>query len=221
MTLQKGKTFRTALLLVLTSGVVAAVALGANWSRTRPGRTCGIPAQRYPHGDVSQPILAGSSPVIVLAEPVQLSSPLAQPRPDNTSTKLFQWPEAKYAVGHCSISRPVLQVHGDGTWTLNLRADQNPRPADSVAPAFNPTEFIKRNQFRVQLRCYDTQGASDAAAFSGVGQPCVAEILPEAFWVERGQPYLLRVSGRWNCKCTSDVEAFERMDRAELEFTFR
>lgn len=213
--------------------VIATTALGANWARTRPGWTCGVPNHDYRPGVRSSTKFVISSPAIPLASrerafpggaggPVLIPAALPNPPADETRGKLFQWPTETIAIEHCDVSRPAVQIHEDGKWTLYLLARQNPgfEPGNR-GQGFVPTAHILRNKFQVFVRCFATRGAALGADASAVGHPCVAEIGPIEFWVERGEPQLVRRTGTWDCSCRSDAEAFARMDRIELQFSFQ
>jgi hypothetical protein len=148
--------------------------------------------------------------------------PLMKPTAEQNFSKLFQWPTQAIVIEHCEIARPALQIHPTGEWTINLEARQNPGFDPAILKqGFTPTAHILRNRFQIMVRCYATTQAKDTVAVSGLGHACVAEIGPLDFMVERGEPLLLRRSGQWNCKCRHDQEAFARMDRAEIQFSFQ
>lgn len=199
--------------LAITAGAlcVLVVAAGAHWSRTKPTPKCGIPCAPFPQAKAGGPILVVSKNAI----------PLFNPK-STLESKLFQWEQPTFAIGHCSITRPALVMYGDGTWTISLRADQNPLPPpDLQPPPFNPTAHIRRNKFTVTIRCFAAEGASDEAVLDGVGHACVVELDSLVFWVERGEPNVIRMGGTWDCTCMSDSDAFNAMDRAEMEFFFQ
>lgn len=144
------------------------------------------------------------------------------PRADSVAlerkVKLFQWSEDQLKIDHCSISRMAVQVHRDGSWNLNLRADQNPRSTTTGnARRFNPTLHIKRNRFSIRLRCYANTGANKSG-FDGIstGKPLVTELTVKDFWVENGQPkYVLE---RGFDPLIS--KQFDSIERVQIEFVY-
>lgn len=125
--------------------------------------------------------------------------------------KLFQWKEDRLKIDHCEISQVAMRVDRDGTWALNLRADQNRR---RTPPRYNPTLHLKRNQFSIALRCYGNM--SGAVSNRSIGQPVFAEIKIGKFWVENGKPYFLVKSGHEG----AIEENFDSIDRVEIEFFY-
>jgi hypothetical protein len=213
-----GRYYRAILAIAGLAIAVVAVAAGAHRSRTKPCPVCAIPAARYPQPAAAPAILAISN----VAVPLVPVDPLVAENGQNViASKMFQWKEPSFTIAHCMISRPALVMYADGTWTMSLRADQNPVPPPDLPAPFNPTAHIRRNLFQVKMRCFATEGASDDAVLNGVGHPSVAELEPAEFVVERGEPAIIRLSGRWDWQRQADSNAFENMDRAELEFVFR
>ncbi len=127
--------------------------------------------------------------------------------------KLFQWSENRLKIDHCEISNMAVQLSRSGECRLNLRADQN---RTLPGNRYNPSLYIKRNQFGVVLRCYGNMATARQVSELTVGQPVLAEIKVDKFWVQNGKPTFLVTS-----ESAPAVEKFfDLIDRVEIEFFY-
>lgn len=216
------------LLLALATTTLGFELLGVRRTTTRPNCLPGIPDREYQHQLRSRSEIALSMTGVLLearrdrelnltaidlapARTTQLD-----PRPeDDRAIKLFQLDRSRMRVNHCSISDVALQLDDRGHWVLSLRADQNPRPSTREEARYNSRLHLKRNEFVVRLRCLGF--VQEPRAEVHAGRPVLAEINPEPFWVENGQPKYLRVTD-----CNDDVrQNVHLIDRVEIEFFYR
>jgi hypothetical protein len=147
--------------------------------------------------------------------------------------KVYQFPTAGLAVDHCSISQIAFFMQEDGTWRLNLNADQNAGASASrvvTGPTTLPqvrglpditikeTSFLKRNLFVIRLRGLGsyTEPLPTPPVPSVVGKPVLLALPPIRFWVQRGVTYPLVSSGRH----PDAARFFDEIDRAQVEFTY-
>lgn len=235
-----------ALLLTLATTALGFELLGVHRTTTRPGCLPGIPTRDYQYQSRSRSETVLSTTGVLLQLPREPAlaptdiaptnlvptNPLptdldragivtARSRPeDDRIIKLFQLDRSRLRINHCSISDVALQLDDQGHWVLSLRADQNPLPKgrdpqSRIETRYNPRLHLKRNEFVVRLRCLGFVQESRAEIHAG--RPVLAEINPEPFWVENGQPKYLRVTDcadelRWN---------LHLIDRVEVEFFYR
>jgi hypothetical protein len=76
------------------------------------------------------------------------------------------------------------------------------------------TNYLKRNQFYIRVRCYGNFALDEKQA---AGKPVLFEIVPAPFWVQRGQPYDF-----WTRQPQTLVrQYFDLIDRIEVEFYYR
>jgi hypothetical protein len=233
------------LIAILVVGVGVVSAAGVRRRHAKPRELGGIPARDYQ-------TITGSSPASVLAiskvaVSIAPSEPPAAPgtagmalrigeQAANRSlgARLYQFAPTSLQIDHCSISRIALVIQEDGSWRLNLQADQNPRtavPRSETPPvAMTPirglpnvqtkqTAHIKRNLFIVRVRGLGAFAEPLATPPSppSLGKPVLLALGPIEFWVQNGVPYPLVIQGR-------DDDAacfFDRIYRAEIEFTYR
>jgi len=201
----------------LFAAVVLLSAAAPSYHFTRPRVRCGIPARDYQLATFSPHLVAMSTPALNVTPPADSATGV------HTAFRLYQFNVAKLRLDHCSISEMALQIHPDGHWRLNLRADQNPRqlqPLDVVPnvttaqPATNYTADLNRNLFYVRVQCYAAEGGGPG---SPLGKPVIAMLAPEPFWVQRGEPRLWIAKG-WD----GDVQQFlSLIDRVGIEFYYR
>jgi hypothetical protein len=109
----------------------------------------------------------------------------------------------------------------NGTWLLNLRADQNP-DADGEGPQAATadgkfTQHLKRNLFVVKLRFHGSLVDGDTADDPTSGKAVLGELRPIEFWVQRGRREKVSRCGHspWV------TEYFNLINRTELEFYYR
>ena len=145
------------------------------------------------------------------------SLPKASDDSDHVITHFYDLDRPKLEIDHCSISGVVLQVRSDGRWVLNLRADQNPLPAEGREAEYNPKLHIKRNQFVLRLRCLGNARHAVTPQAAVSGRPVLAVIDVPEFWVERREPRFVRFKGEQ----VEIKEFFDRIDRVEVEFYYR
>jgi hypothetical protein len=138
------------------------------------------------------------------------------------ATRLYQLHRGSLAVDHCQVSEIALLLRADAVWSLSLRADQN-RRADTPAEArYNPQLHLKRNEFQVRLRCLGGLDTAKGPTSQAAGQPVLAIIDPEPFWVERGQPKFHRMTG-YVRSGDQRIDSLDiaLIDRVEIEFFYR
>lgn len=167
------------------------------------------PPLRFEARPDAAPVAARVRPAAATATAASTASPVI--------TRLYQLDRPTLAIDQCEISQVALQLRSNGTWVLSLRADQNRRPADPATAGYNPKLHIKRNEFNLQLRCLGSFSIPVTSTSPAAGQPVLAAIVPEPFWVENGQPRYIRAVG---CDCEL-AAALDKVDRVELEFFYR
>lgn len=148
-------------------------------------------------------------PILENARREAITKPLA--------TRLYQLDRASLALDQCEISQVALQLRSDGRWVLSLRADQNRRQDDPDNAPYNPKLYVKRNEFNIRLRCLGGFSIPVTTTSPSAGQPVMAALYPEPFWVENGQPRYLRLVG---CERNLWLD-LDKIDRVELEFFYR
>jgi hypothetical protein len=231
---------------VTASAMALVAAAGADDSRRRRSRFrttpqvfCDVPDRDYVHGGPSQPALAVSNTALLVLFPGAVP---ADTLPNGRQMKYYQLNTTVLAVDHCSISRVSLAIQDDGYWTLSLRADQNaqsavntplvaaatPKPVANTSvpqpkpvlrgasPTTKVTDYIKRNLFTVAIRGYTgylAQGPADGAP----GRPVLFQLLPDAFWVQKGVPLFPKFEG-----IKGEIKDFYKtIDRLEVELSYR
>lgn len=223
------------------AGMVAGAAT-AEWpkGRARPGFAPGVPAYPYQPTNPAVPatVTAVSFPRLVLTgaevtapaavPPVvtELPPPLGLVTPTPRPPVAFQVRQTRLQVDHCFLTRPAVTLYPDGRYTVSFRADQNPRPGTDVRSPLQPderlatalqTEHLRRNLFVVKVRGYGAYPVKDDKPTLASSKPVLAELPPISFWVQRGEPYTGYVEG-W---CEAVRRSFDRIDRMEIEFTYR
>jgi hypothetical protein len=164
-----------------------------------------------------------------------MSIQIAAPTPaDRLRVKVYQFRAASLAIDHCVLSRMVLTTRADGLWRLTLRADQNYRDepiSDKTAPnvqapirglpnvRLKQTGHLKRNLFIVHVRGLGlfSEPLPVGATQPVLGKPVLFAFPEQAFWVQNGVPLPFTAQGF----APEVAEAFDLIDRAELEFTYR
>ncbi len=221
------------LLYFAAAAAVTVVAAGPHRGVTRPATSCSLPDHDYQYRDFSQPARSVSAVGILVRDPLPTAGMTELDREQLRRTgdavalravKAFQFVDRpRLQVDHCSISQITVNLSENGDWTISLRADQN--PIQLVPPAVDRdvttseeiskfTDFIKRNLFQVQLRCYARTGGSIAE--NAVGKPVVIPLEVAPFWVQRQQP-------RWYVDTGNDPwirQYFDIIDHVEIEFTY-
>lgn len=232
--------------LAAMAAATAAAGAGVRRYHARPTPLCGLPAADYQPPQpppAALPSLLVSSPGVVINPPppavangaAAMSLQIADPGdPRAMRLKVFQFPTSGLTVDHCSVSRITLTVRDDGFWRANLRAAQNSQVTAPgvVAPPVPPTPvrglpavttketlYLKRNLFVVRLRGLGLyqEPLPTPTVPSPLGKPVLLDLCAIEFWVQRGVPYELVRQG-WS----PDARAyFDRIDRVELEFSYR
>jgi len=198
----------------LVAAAAGAAIAGVGRYCTRPQCQRGIPSYDYQYGSRSKT----EKTLSYQALPLQQRNEKHEVVKD---LKHFQWKQATVRIDHCSISAPSLRLGTNGSWVLNLQADQNPPSDDVAAPAATPegryTAHLKRNQFVVTLRCYGPPNSEPTSADAPLGKPLLCVLGPTAFWVQRGRTQDVCKQGLSPC-----VEKyFNMIDRVEIEFYYR
>ena len=223
----------TGLLYFVAAAVVTVIAAGPHRGATRPSTYCSLPNHDYQYRDFSQPVRSVSAVGILVRDPLPTAgmTELDRERLRRTgdavalrAVKAFQFVERpRLQVDHCSISQISVNLHEDGDWIISLRADQNPiqlvppavdRDVTTSEEIYKFTDHLKRNLFKVQLRCYARTGG--VPADSAVGKPVVIPLDVAPFWVQRQQP-------RWFVDMGNDArirQYFDIIDHVEIEFTY-
>jgi hypothetical protein len=207
----------------------------------------GLPMRDYQYLTYSQPAIALSQVAVLIEQrqPFQVGVPPAGvpaagvnvPIVVRERLRFFQLDVAKMQVDHCFLSRVAVTLQENGDWILSLRADQNPwmtggrndvstpihvrGAATAIQPAApkltKETDYLKRNQFFVSVRCYGAYPLKEGAPPLAPGKPVLFELRPAPFWVQRGRPYDL-----WVKESLPDVrQYFDLIDRVEIEFFYR
>jgi hypothetical protein len=217
-------------------GLLLTCAMGPQLIHPRT-RTCplpGVPGRDYQWGSLSQPREARSTIGLLLE--VSPGAPVVAGTVEKPRVRYFQLDVAQLAVDHCQISRVTFHTEDDGTWKLNLRADQNPQfrlvkdggtlfpgtpdetlfPGPRTASGRLYTEHLLRNQFFVRVRCLGglpvQQKQPNLAA-----APVLLRMEPPGFWVQRAVPLEWGANG-FNPELPI---YFNRIDRIEVEFYYR
>ncbi len=215
------------------AGVVVAFAAGSGAGgdgaivtryRSRAREVCALPAYDYQHVKFAQPVVAVSqSAVLVIAT----DAPTADA--SGRRLKYFQLATTSLHVDQCSISKFAMILRDDGSWSFALRADQNAHAADSIPaaplvavnaplpPTSRQTLQIKRNLFVVSVRGYAAYPLRIDDSRNTLGRPLLFEVPTATFWVQNGQPYDFRTSGR----LPLSGDDFNAIDRVELQFSYR
>jgi hypothetical protein len=221
------------LLYFAAAAVVTVVAAGPYRGVTRPATSCSLPNHDYQYRDFTQPVRSVSAVGILVREPLptvgmtEFGLERLRRTGDAVSlraVKAFQFIDRpRLQMDHCSIAQITVDLSENGDWTISLRADQN--PIQLVPPALDRdvttseetakfTDYIKRNLFQVQLRCYARTGG--AIADSTDGKPGVIPLEVAPFWVQRQQP-------RWYVDTGNDPgirQYFDIIDHVEVEFAY-
>jgi len=179
--------------------------------RTYPSCKCGIPESNYQYRTRSRSEIAISQTRLLVRKGTTVID-AAHPIVD-----LYQLDQPSLTIDHCSISQVAVQLEDNGNWVLSLRADQNRRPAEGEGAPYNPHLYIKRNEFVVRLRCLGNFENEPVEAAPMAGKPVLAELNPEPFWVENGEPKYVRIEGY--SELVDDF--FRDIDRVEIEFFYR
>lgn len=219
---------------VLTGLAVAAggpVAAELPRHRVKPCPLPGIPYLPYqPANAAPKPTLTAVSLVRVPATPAAAVIPPGVPAVVPAvvaAPQVYQLREPRLQIDHCFLSRVAVTLHADGRYQVSFRADQNPQPGDAdVRSPLRPGEVVnvppqttqlRRNLFVLKVRGYGAFPTFDGRASLTPGQPVLAELPVEPFWVQQGQPYDGFVEGR-----SDAVRQFlPLIDRVEVEFTYR
>lgn len=216
-------TLATAGLALLAGGAAAELPRRV----ARPAPVCELPPFPY------RPAREMVPPTVTAVSFVRVSAG----GPDGPA--VFQFPQPRLRVDHCYLSRLAVVLSPDGGYTVGFRADQNPQPADDpraeplaplgltdplspLQPGERPgvsrqTAQLTRSRFVVRVRAVGTAPLREPLPGLGATKPVLAELPVPEFWVERGQPF----SG-FHRGVSRDVrDQFGRIDRVEVEFTYR
>lgn len=210
----------------LLFGMLAAAAVGAGpfgHYRTRPACRTGIPNRDYQFGAVApQRRLVSQTAELLLAP----SLTPGDATDDTLSIQVYQLPEERMELDHCSITRVAFQVRGDGVCVLSLLAEQNALerqtdvdPATSGKESALQVSHEKRNRFHVSVRAYGAyQVREDEAESTGAtGKPLLQTFGPHSFWVERGVPKDVVLREKWPPR---DLTLIQLIDRVEVTFAY-
>ena len=124
-------------------------------------------------------------------------------------TKLFQFTKV-LSVDHCEISQMAVEVESTGRWNLSLLATQN-----SNEQSNRRTQFLRQNEFVVQLRFYGEFRNEPLSHASLLGRPALAQVEAVEFYVRNGQPYYLSISRPDNLAINATERNQRTTDRRE------
>ncbi|HWE38410.1 MAG TPA: hypothetical protein VG406_17695 [Isosphaeraceae bacterium] len=237
--------WRIMILVAALAVASAAAEAGVRRHRARPTPLCGLPPADYQPPQpppAAVPALLVSSPGVPLDPPPAAADGAAAMSlqipggidPRRLRLKVFQFPTAGVTIDHCSASRIALTIREDGFWRVNLRADQNPQvtapnvvtPPVGAAPIralpavrLKETIYLKRNLFVVKFRGLGLyrEALPTPPAPPPLGKPVLLDLCSIPFWVQRGVPYDLVRQGY----CPDAGLYFDRIDRVEMEFSYR
>lgn len=158
-------------------------------------------------------------------------------------TKSFQF-DKSLVIHHCKLSAMAATINSDGQWTVSLVAEQN---GDNTT--FNRlTRWLKQNEFVVTFKFYtdfqvDPIVTDESLATFLLTRPVVAQVGPIEFYVRKGQPYHLLLSGpktesglsRRNAVSSTRLQPrvsnrgahqqlarhFDQVDRVSVSFNYR
>ncbi len=218
---------------VVVAAAAIAMAAGPHRGATRPAPRCALPNHEYQYRDFSQPVRSISAVGHLVRDRLPLGdmSELAREQLRRTgdgavlrAAKTFQFVERpRLQIDHCSISQISVNLYENGDWTVHLRADQNPvddgssnvdRAMMTNQPTVKLTEHIKRNLFRIRLRCYAAGG--EPALDAPLGQPVVIDLGETSFWVQRQEPRWFP----WQGNTDMIRRYFDAIDYVEIDFTY-
>lgn len=173
-------------------------------------------------GSDPEPVPPGKAQRDFGAAPNVSNAPNASAAVAKPATRLYQLHRGSLAVDHCQVSEIALLLRADAIWSLSLRADQNRRADAPDEARYNPQLHLKRNEFHVRLRCLGGLDTANGPTSQAAGQPILAIIEPEPFWVERGQPKFHRMTGfvRSGDQQLDSLD-IALIDRVEIEFFYR
>jgi hypothetical protein len=226
---------RNWLLVIGSLALAGSVGAGVTHHKMRPEYLPGLPNNEYVYGNVPQQTTIFTLDAIPLPR-TQPSDPGAIGTV-RERVKFFQLPVTQVQLDHCYLSRVALALHENGTWTLSMRADQNPwmtgvknevstpvqlpGAVSSLRPPIptltKETNSLKRNQFFIKVRCYGGYPVYEALPALAPGKPVLFELPTAIFWVQRGYPYDF-----WAKQALPAVgQYFDVIDRVEVEFSYR
>jgi hypothetical protein len=231
-------------LLLAGTALLATTGAWVSYHRTRTDCCPGLPCYDYQHDGFGGSKSVQSQIAVLIEQRLEVNpaAPPAgktslPPRVLRDRIKYYQLPQSKMQIDHCSLSRVALTLHENGYWTLSLGADQNPWMTGQRQEASSPTQTrgtvnsvrapippltkqtndLKRNLFRVKIRCYGGYPLQENRPELSGGKPVLFELEPDPFWVQRGIPY-----DYWKSGATVAAQRFfDVIDRVEVEFSYR
>jgi hypothetical protein len=209
---------------LLLAMVIGLVACELAWCHHRRKLQCvpGIPCLPYKTCQFSVVQQCSSATAVLLREE-ELAREVQQPvlpKPERTQLKFYLADRKELKSDQCSVSRLGVVLEEDGTWRVSLQARQNaPRPeeietnlASQNGQVKKYTAHIKRNQFVIKVR-----GVGPGTEDLEQGQPILFEVDVPPFWVDRGEPKDVYLTG----KCDRIKQVFDVTRRVEVDFTYR
>ncbi|WP_417385752.1 hypothetical protein [Gimesia sp.] len=169
---------------------------------------------RYQATD-STPVSAVTFTVLNLTDAeVDSSSNPTNPVPE--ITKIYQQSTSGLQLNHCSISNTAILLEQDGSWSINLKATQNPY---SVPNNLRPIYLrFKRNKFFVTVRGLGSASGAISPDSDDLGRPVLFEQKLEGFWVEQGQTrFIFEQSKKKDLRIR---DFYNHIDRVELLFHY-
>jgi hypothetical protein len=184
---------------LLATGVVIAVAHDWIPHTIRARQRCGLPGNyryqpqrsRTRERTVStaavliQNTTTGSDGRSVLSEGVAADAPLA--------VRIYQQASSLLRSDHCAISHTNITLEADGSWLVNLEAEQ--RPAFVEPPAQPEFVRFKRNRFYVELSGLGEAKADFDPNTTAMGRPQYFRVVLPGFWVEQNEKRSMRFKG--------------------------
>lgn len=190
---------------LLIMGSVPAEAQILHFSRTK--RVCCLPGvYEYTVFPQLQPVTAFSfEGTTVTSQQSGLTRTITTSHPDGSvSTETWQdggrrvqtFPLKVVSLrkDHCQIRQVVVALASDGTWSVDMLAEQNP---ELVSIEERPQHLIHyQNEFHIHIRPLLGKRVVANDALDNVAVPSVARLTVKPFWVRQGTSRQIRYEGR-------------------------
>ncbi|QDV52203.1 hypothetical protein [Gimesia fumaroli] len=131
-------------------------------------------------------------------------------------TKIYQQSASSMNLNHCAISNTAVMLQENGSWSINLRATQDPKLVPNTQrPIF---QRFRRNKFYVTFRGLGSVSGTTSPESDDLGRPVLFEQKLEGFWVEQGQTrYLFEQSKKKDLRIK---DFYNHISRVELLFHY-
>tara|TARA_R110002111_G_scaffold240269_1_gene301954 strand:- start:10764 stop:11402 length:639 start_codon:yes stop_codon:yes gene_type:complete len=131
-------------------------------------------------------------------------------------TKIYQQSTSDMQLNHCSISNTAVLLQQDGSWSINLKATQNPYSVpNNLRPIFLR---FQRNKFFVTFRGLGSASGATSPESDDLGRPVLFEQKLEGFWVEQGQTRFIFEQSKQKDLRMKDF--YNHINRVELLFHY-